>query len=281
MSPKRRRTNPNLQLAQELEVWGNSRSVAFDRYLQGLIDAFRKDEDLAFWSNYPPMEWLPRPRSHRARKMADIGRLIAIVRNVLIFAPVAITWLAIGMATRAFDEYIASGAAETANFLEFWQDGKGILADVWRIGNVATFDFQIILILIVLSFTAGVLQARAIRVSSRDNTKFEQERIKFALQIDEALRGYKVVTSENVSKSVFVILDKLNTAANGIASASDSIQKAANSLNPSLRNSSREVEKLVKKVNQVSSEVRTSANAAKRSLQSLSKASDKKKSKLK
>lgn len=263
-------------LARDLEVWGRNRSVSFDFYLQGIIASLKTNEDLGRWAQYSPSDWLPKPRSHRARKMADIGRIIAITRNVLIFTPVALTWFAIGKATRAFDEFVSTGTGTTANFLEFWQDGKGLLAPEWRIGNVATLAFQLIIVLILLSFSSGLLQARAIRVSSRDNTRFEQERISFAVRIDEALAPYKTISNSEISQAVLRLMDKLDLSANVLLDISESLQKSSGSYSKTISLTQKEINSSLKKVERISQEFKSAATTARKNLDQLSKESKKK-----
>ena len=260
-----------LELAEELETWSLTRKVAFDKYLKGVISALRSGEELATWAQYAPEDWLPRPRSHKARKMADIGRLIAIVRNVLIFFPVALTWFAIGSATRAFEKFLNDGGDSTANFLEFWQSGKGYLPEVWRIGNVATLDFQIILFLIVISLVSGILQARAIRVSGHDATKFEQERIYFTFEINELLTPYKTFNDSSVSKTALAMLEKLDRSVATMAKASEALVKATTALTPSVKQSSKEITKMASSAQKVTRELAKSVTESKKSLNALNR----------
>jgi len=206
-------------LVGDIKSWAQKRKVADDEYLNELIKAIEYSRNLSYWASYKQIEWLPKPKSLKALKLSTLGRYIAIVRNVLIFLPVAITWFAIGQATRAFEIYIATGGETTANFLEFWQKGGGGLAEEWEIGNVATTDFQIILVLILLSFISGILQNRAIKISSADNEIYEQERISLAIKIDLYLVQYKKVTPLTLTKEVAAIIDRLNNSARMIESS--------------------------------------------------------------
>jgi hypothetical protein len=206
-------------LVGDIKSWAQKRKVADDEYLNELIKAIEYSRNLSYWASYKQIEWLPKPKSLKALKLSTLGRYIAIVRNVLIFLPVAITWFAIGEATRAFEIYIATGGEATANFLEFWQKGGGGLAEEWEIGNVATTDFQIILVLILLSLISGILQNRAIKISSADKEIYEQERISLAIKIDLYLVQYKKVTPLTLTKEVAAIIDRLNNSARMIESS--------------------------------------------------------------
>lgn len=215
-----------LNAATMLISWAKKRGVSEDAYVVALVVSLTKGENLSHWATYEHMEWLPRPRSHVAQRMGEIGRFIAIVRNVLIFMPVALTWFAIGKATRAFEAFIASGSQSTANFLEFWQNGGGVLSPAWRIGNVATLDFQIIIILILLSLAAGILQARAIRRSNSDNSFFDQERMKLALELDIVLNKYEEITPLTMSRDLARAFEKMVKSTKDLSAAASRIEKS-------------------------------------------------------
>jgi hypothetical protein len=220
-----------LAVSNSLSKWATARGVSRDAYVISLSEALQTNSNLAYWANYEHMTWLPRPRSSSARKMGNIGRVIAIIRNVLIFMPVALTWYAIGQATRAFEIYIETGGESTANFLEFWQNGGGgVLAEEWRIGNVATLDFQIIIVLILLSMAAGILQARAIARSAADNYFYDQERMELALQLDQILDQYKRSTPLTMSRDLARAFEKMVKSTKDLAVASSRIEKSTTAM---------------------------------------------------
>lgn len=249
MSRKVSREPTYPEVAEALEKWATKRGIPDDAYIQRLGESLKTGKDLSFWAEHTPMEWLPRPQSLASKNLAYISRLIAIVRNVLIFAPVALTWFAIGEATRAFDQYVDAGADSTANFLEFWQDGKGLLDEKWRIGNVATLDFQIILVLILLSLVAGVLQVRALSISQKDNEIFEKERIALALRIDDVLELHRSGTEQGIATRISAILEKLDNVTKNVESASRHMAKSAKQLSPSVSKSMTEVKSTITRVN--------------------------------
>jgi hypothetical protein len=150
-----------IEVSNNLREWSEKRNASNDAYITGLLQAIDENSKIGYWSNLDPFVLLPKPTSTRARKLLRISRLISIFRNVLIFTPVALTWYAIGQATTAFQVFIGTGGQATANFLEFWQNGYGILDEKWRIGNVAFVYLLIIIIIIVLIFFKGSIQIRA------------------------------------------------------------------------------------------------------------------------
>lgn len=259
MSRKINRESTYPEVAEDLENWATARGIPDDAYVQRLSESLRTGKDLSFWAEHTPMEWLPRPQSLASKRLAHFSRIIAIVRNVLIFVPVALTWFAIGEATKAFDKYLDAGAESTANFLEFWQDGKGLLDEKWRIGNVATLDFQIILFLILLSLVAGLLQARSLAISQKDNETFEKERIALALRIDDVLELHRSGTEQGIATRISAILEKLDNVAKNVEIASKQMAKSANQIGPRVVKSMTEAKTTITKVNKATNELQKSA----------------------
>jgi hypothetical protein len=183
-----------------LQTWQEKRNLSDAVVLSKFISALHSKSNLKTWADFDFFNLLPKPKSRTAIHLVNISRYIALIRNVLIFLPVAITWYAIGSATRAFENYLKTGGESTANFLEFWQKGGGGLGDMWRIGNVATLDFLIILTLILLSFTSGLFQTIALKISGRENKIFENERTLLAVEIYLVLAQEIPTTVKNLRR---------------------------------------------------------------------------------
>jgi hypothetical protein len=82
---------------------------------------------------------------------------MSVLRNSLVFLPVALTWFAISKATSAFALYTSDNSLSVVNFLDFWENGYGVLASRWALSNVATLDFEIILLIIALTIAITFL----------------------------------------------------------------------------------------------------------------------------
>lgn len=270
MSPRDRGTFAYPEMADELERWARARNVENDPYVIGLSDGLRSGKELGFWALHAPMDWLPRPRSTIASRLGSWARLIAITRNVLIFLPVALTWFAIGQATRAFDAYLNAGAETTANFLEFWQDGKGLLDEKWRIGNVATLDFQIIMVLILLSFLSGLLQARSLKLANQDYNVFEKERIDMSLKIDTILNPYRAVSDNSLSRTLALLLERLERVSKSLDNVGRDMVKASGTLDPKMKKSLLEIEKSATSVKKAAVQVQRSSVSAEKAAKRLS-----------
>ena len=99
-----KRIAENEALRDSLSAWANKNGFLDDPYVVGLTAALDKRRNLSMWATLSPLEYLPRPET-KGRRLRLI-KFITLVRNTLIFAPVALTWAAVGKATTAFEIYV-------------------------------------------------------------------------------------------------------------------------------------------------------------------------------
>jgi hypothetical protein len=213
-------------VAADLRDWSQRRGVADDPYVTGLLGALESNRDVAYWATLNPLELLPFPVSNRSQTLMRLGRTIGIVRNLMVFAPVAITWYAVGEATTAFERFVNQNATTTVNFLEFWQNGYDLLPEFWRIGPVAKFDFAIIMVVIILSLITGVLQSRGMRSEALDGNVYDRERTDLALALNRFLNDKKQVTALTMNENLAVALGRLSGSAEDIAIAAGRLEQA-------------------------------------------------------
>jgi hypothetical protein len=85
--------------------------------------------------------------------------LLEVVRNVLVFTPIAVTWYGLSVASDAYGKLLAARPdLATRPFLQLWQDGFAGAAGVMTFSTVAAIDAGLIGVLIVLSL---LVHARA------------------------------------------------------------------------------------------------------------------------
>ena len=83
---------------------------------------------------------------------AAIWGFIEVARNVLVFAPIAVTWYGLSIATDAYAKLLAERPdLVTRPFLLLWQEGFNGLVGVLRFSTLADIDASLIGLLIVLS----------------------------------------------------------------------------------------------------------------------------------
>lgn len=213
------------ELVARLRAWADSYGVEQDPYLARLINALERNDRLAYWAGTNPFELLPVPDTPGVRKHLRISRRLALWRNVIIFIPLALTWYSIAEATSAFEEFVARNGASTVNFLEFWQNGYGLLPEFWRIGSVARLDVLIIVVIIAMSLVVGLLQSRAQRTDAIESQRAEHSRLALALDVSQYLHDFRDVSIAQVDERIADAVRTLHTASQDLAQAAEHLQR--------------------------------------------------------
>ncbi|MFZ4064378.1 MAG: hypothetical protein ACOYK0_05330 [Candidatus Nanopelagicaceae bacterium] len=219
----------NLILAEKTLAWASKYNVVNDGYVSGLIDALRSKKDLQIWASLNPIEYLPMPELKAGVSMAKWTRFITVLRNVLVFLPVALTWAAVGEATTAFSKYLKANGTDIVNFLDFWQNGYGVLGSEWKIANIAMLDFMIIIVVIVLTLLASVFSRRVTELQMMAEKETDRERILLSVEIASYLFEKQKVTNVTMNMTLARALDKLLNATKSVESITKSLEKISKS----------------------------------------------------
>jgi hypothetical protein len=207
--PRIPKLEKNQILADLLENWASKYVLMGDPYVARLLIALRENRNLVMWSTLDPVTLLPYVSSSNGIKLRKIASRLAILRNALVFAPVAFTWMAVGQATAAFQKFVESNATATVNFLEFWQNGYDVLSDEWRISTVAVTDAAIVFIVILLSVSTTYLNEIAKSRKEEEDAFHEEERIEIALAIKEYLHTKQAVTRLRLNQGIATAIENL------------------------------------------------------------------------
>ena len=121
-----KKPSENIEIAQALSAWGKKYGCT-NNLTEQLVSDLENKSNLHKWAELDPFEFLPYPRAMAFDKKNRLVDTLTVLRNVLVFAPVALTWAAVGQATTAFEKYTAANDGAVVNFLEFWQNGYGVL----------------------------------------------------------------------------------------------------------------------------------------------------------
>jgi len=202
------------------------------------------------WANLDPVEMLPTPRVRRGSRLRRIGRLLLVMRNVAVFVPVGITWLAIQQATDEFVGYANARVGTDVNFLTFWASGGDAdhgIDKIWRIGSIAFADALIISFIVAATLVAGSLEARSIATQRKEHDIIERERLTIALALGEALQGNRTADPESVTEALAFAMNNLSEASrdlNTAASRIETVTSGMDALTPSVVTLSQNVEGL-------------------------------------
>ena len=202
----------NIILAELIERWARKHRCSNDAYVSSLINALLKNENLAMWATTNPFELLPYPEITRGSTIKRITRILTLWRNALVFAPVAFTWLAVGQATSAFQTYTDQNINATVNFLQFWQNGYGLLDEKWRIGTVAITDATLVFIVIALTISITYLTIRGKDLNIVQEKELYQERMQIAIAIKDYLHNKQSISKLTLNQGVATAIENLVAA---------------------------------------------------------------------
>jgi hypothetical protein len=207
--PRIPKLEKNRILAELIERWARKYGLMRDPYVARLLVALKENQNLAMWSAMEPMQMLPYATPVSGLKLQKIAARLSILRNALVFAPVAFTWLAVGQATTAFQKFVETNSTATVNFLEFWQNGYDVLDEKWRISTVALTDALIVFIVIFLSVGATYLADLANYRSQEEDSVLLEERAELALAIKEYLYTKQTVTRLTLNQGIATAIENL------------------------------------------------------------------------
>lgn len=240
-------TTVNASAMQLLQSWAEEIDELDDPYVKGLTTAVARRDDLSVWASLDPLELLPVSRSKSWSRLGQISNVISAIRNILVFVPVLLTWLAIGRAINAFGEFTKSyaeknpGTTKNLSFIEFWQDpdgylegwwrqngnGKTLLGEFWRIGDVAALDAYIILVIILLTAISGAITWFAENRESIALEKADRKRVEVGLAIASSLHGKRQANPESISEALAEALNDLTQAARDVNETASRLEQAS------------------------------------------------------
>lgn len=228
------------QTMATVSEWSRKWNVDDDPYVSGLVAALGRRDNMTMWASLDPMEMLPDPEIRSGGLMKRIARVLTVIRNVLVFVPVALTWLSIQHATEAFGEFLEDNPGLETSFLQFWQSpGDAYLADHWRIQDIARLDAIIILVIVLATLVANTLESRHRAVNFSVGREMQKERTRVGLMIAESLQGNKSASPESITESLALALNDLSQAARDVSLAAARMEAASvgiDSLSPRIEN---------------------------------------------
>lgn len=224
--PRKKKPTPNEVVLEKLTQWSTDNDVSDDPYIEGVSYALQKKKNLDAWATLDPLEYLPHPEGIAGTRRLSNARYISIIRNILVFTPVAITWEAVSKATTAFSEFVQSNNAATVNFLEFWQNGYDVLDHRWTISNIAQIDFIIVTIVIFLSVVASTMNERGRFLRLQERERIESERIALAVSLKMFLYTKRQVSNVSLNEDLARSIQNLSNATESIENATIKLEKS-------------------------------------------------------
>jgi hypothetical protein len=213
-----------------LRQWAVKHNELDDPYVGGLLKAIDRRSDLTMWASLNPLDVLPHPTVTHDAWIRRAATIAISLRNVLIFVPVLLTWLSIGLAVSAYRDYFDSGSSENneVNFLQFWSDPeKGDLSSFWRIGDVSRHVAILISLIVILTLAHGLLSSRAQAIRNREAVILEKSRLQVALVLANALHGKRQANPESIGEALAEALNDLTQAARDVHEAASKLEETS------------------------------------------------------
>jgi len=222
----RTKTTKNEQastLLEQVTAWALLHNVADDPYIRELSHSLSTGEDLQAIAEFNPIDLLPKASMKSGAKSLSLSNTLSIIRNVLVFLPVALTWIAISKSTTAFAAYTEANKGSVVNFLEFWQNGYGVLSKSWTIGQVSLLDFMIIMSVIGLTLVTAFMNKNRLAKQKKFAAAASVSRVDLAIQINKFLVTHRTPTTTAINQTTASTITALNQAVKHLGAASKDV----------------------------------------------------------
>ena len=213
-------------LAEKVQSWALISGVSDSTRTRDLIDDLRERNNWSYWASCRPEEILPEVPLKRSASMKLWYRRIVFFRNLMVFLPVTITWIAISEASSAFSEYINANPGTLINFLQFWQDGYGFLPSVWRLSNVALIDFLILSVIMLLTIAVQMISSRSEKIEIEERKEFSLERNSLSRELYEFFQRNQTVTPLTANKALATALRDLGKSTQNLERLTKDLSKS-------------------------------------------------------
>jgi hypothetical protein len=225
------KTVPAAQLLRNsIQSWARAHGVESDIYVSQIQAALEERKNWPMWASLDPLEFLPHPEAGAEVRFKQLLFILTVIRNGLVFTPVALTWLAISKATSAFAIFSTKNPNGVANFLDFWEKGYGILGKEWSIGNVAFLDFLIILVIISMTVATTILGRQIDEARERRLNEIDHERTSLALEISEFFFDKQRITDVTMNQGLAKAVRDLMNSAEAISKSTSELNKTIKAL---------------------------------------------------
>jgi len=226
-----------------LNSWSKQHKVQDDPYVSGLKGALETEENLDVWASLDPLDYLPTPSDKSNNIFSRVNLGLTITRNALVFLPVALTWYAISKASAAFAVYTSNNTLTVSNFLDFWENGYGVLSKEWSLSHIATLDFQIIMVIIAMTIAISINE-RVLRIRvAKSNIEIDEGKMQLAIAIKTYLFDHQRMTDVTMNQSLGRAVKQLQDSTKSLNMTSKELLKLVKAL-PSDREILREIKRI-------------------------------------
>lgn len=202
------------QLATNIKKWITESGQTENTEIRQLCDDLEQGNAISRWAAVNFERVLP----FRISQSTFEVRLRQI-RNVLVFLPIALTWLSIMIASIRFKDFVRGKSGETVNFLVFWESQPWLE----KLSTVAGIDA--VLILVVIAMTAAINTRSASPTKIR---KLENLHNEVMISLERELAGFRYLSVADLHTLAQATVDNLANSSQYVANAAASMNTMAN-----------------------------------------------------
>ena len=222
------RSRRNVEIAEKIEQWALYHGLRTEFEVSTLIEDLRQQRFLNFWAAREIESLLPKPKIPAVERLRVLQQRLLFFRNVIVFLPVTITWIAISEASSSFSSFIAENEAVVVNFLEFWQGGYGDLDPIWKLSTIALIDFFILAVIILLTIGAQVVKLRSEKYVRTPDTFPLEQRFLLLQELKEFLAQQEALTPLTFNR-------QLATSLRNLGRSTDNLERLTRELGKSVK----------------------------------------------
>jgi len=228
-----------LGAADALRKWIDERSPTNAHILEQLESDLRKNQRLNEWGQFALEDLLRPPRRDASRFIAHkIAAAVTFFRNLFLFFPVAVTWLAIERAAVKFADKLELGVNTT--FLEVWLKEPDLTL---TLAKTALIDAWLIGLLIALTLVAQSFEVVADRSARQADESDERDFQSVLVNVGLFLHGFRSITPSALKSGLAEAVDNLRKSSEQLAAVSEKAtdtlsmfaQVSVNQLEPAVR----------------------------------------------
>lgn len=243
-------TRENIELSEKVLAWATIQGISNSERVLELVSDLVERKNWAYWSSRMASEILPSIPLKRSKVLRHWYRRVIFLRNLLVFLPVTITWIAISESSSAFSQYINANEGSVINFLEFWQDGYGYLSPIWRLSTVALIDFLILAFIMLLTISLQFLSSRADQVEREELSEQAKSREQLSKELFEFFSRNQKVTPLTMDRTLATALRDLSKTTSNLERLTKELGKSVKGF-PSYLSVIKEVKSLSKSVDRL------------------------------
>lgn len=212
------------QLAQKVEAWlAESGQRSSPELREFIYDLRSGSDELRKWAGASFERLLPL-RYPRSRRLAQLS----LIRNVVIFLPIMLTWYSLMVAARRFAAIRAAHPERDLNFLLVWEND---LSGFHQLSTVALIDAGLIALLVILSIWVG--WSEEFRDTDRVR-RIEEKHAGLMVALEKDLAGYRHLSLSDLNGIVADTLKELSTVASRLNQSARRLESTTEAANESI-----------------------------------------------